>query len=94
MLLEVCLVHYIVYEAGHVWHTCLVSCRIRTVKCKVELEVRELFLDFIVVLKIECLFETACSIEEVDLSRILFRLEQIHDMASHRGHTCASSDKD
>ena len=53
MLLEICLVENIVNEACNIRYTCLVSLRIWTVKGKVELEVRELLLDLIVVIEVE-----------------------------------------
>ena len=59
-----------------------------------ELEVRELFFELVVVLQIECLLQASCSIEEVYLSGSLFCLEQMHDVASHRSHTGTASYED
>ncbi len=66
MLLEVSLIHYIVHKACNIWNPCLICSRIRPVKRKVELEVRELLLNLVVILKVERFLETACSVEEVD----------------------------
>ena len=57
MVLEICLVKNIVYEACYVRYTCLISDWIWTIECKVELEVRELLLDLIVVIKVESLLK-------------------------------------
>ena len=87
MVLEVCLVKDVVYEACYVWYASFVCLWIRSVKCQVELEVREFFLNLCVVLKVECLFKATCTVEEVDFSVGLLCLEQVHDMRTHRGHT-------
>lgn len=67
MLLEVSLIHHVVHKACNIWNSCLISCRVRPVKRKMELEVRELLLNLAVILKVESFLETACAIEEVDL---------------------------
>ena len=59
-----------------------------------ELEVGEVVFDCMVVIEIECLFETSCTVEEVDLSVGLFSVEQVHDVASHRSHAGTTTDED
>ncbi len=66
VVLEISLIKNIVDKACSICNSCCISLRIRTVKCKIELEVREVFLDLVIVFKVECLFQAACSIEEVD----------------------------
>ena len=94
MLLEICLVHDIVNESCHILHSSCIGCRIRTVESEVEVEVRELLLDFSIILEVECLFQATCTIEEVDLLLGLESLEQMHDVASERSHTCTTTDED
>ena len=94
MLLEVSLEHYVVYETSNIWYTCCISLRIRSVECEVELEVRELLLDCVIVIEVESLLKGACSIEEVNLAVSLFCVEQMHDVASHRSHTRTTTYED
>ena len=68
VVLEIGLVHHIVNETCRVLDSSGVSCRIRTVKGQMEVEVRELLLDLGIVLKVECLDKAARSIEEVYLT--------------------------
>ena len=94
MVLEVGLVHHVVYEAGHILDSCCISCRIRTVKGKMEVEVREIPLDLCEVFKIECLDKAAGSIEEVYFATGLQGLEEVHDVASERSHAGTTTDED
>ena len=94
MLLEVGLIHHIVHEACGVLHAGSICCRVRTVKGKVELEVRELLLDLCEVLEIEGLHEGACAIEEADLATGLEGLEELHDVAAERSHTGTTAHED
>ena len=73
VVLEIGLVHHIVNETCRVLDSSGVSCRIRTVKGQMEVEVRELLLDLGVVLKVECLDKAARSIEECT-SRFVLRV--------------------
>ena len=94
MVLEIGLEHHIVNEARSVLDTGCICCRVRTVKSKMEVEVRELCLDFCVVLKIECLHKVAGSIEEMNLLLCLEGLEELHDVAAERCHTGSTSHED
>ena len=80
VLLEICLIENIVYEACNIRYTCLVSLRIWTVQSEVELEVRELLLDLLEVLEVECLLQRTSTIEEVNLAASLNGLEEVHDV--------------
>lgn len=53
MLLEVGFEHDVVYEACNIRNACCICCRVRTVKCKMELEVREILLNLVVILEVE-----------------------------------------
>ena len=68
MILEVCFIHYVVYETCRVLDTCGICCRVRTVKGEMELEVRELLLKLGEVFKVEGLDKCTSSIEEADLA--------------------------
>ena len=81
------------HESGRIWNSRRVCRRVRTVKRKMELEVRELLLELREVFEIECLDESACTIEEVDLASCLERLEELHDVAAERCHTGAAADE-
>ena len=94
VLLKICLVHHIVNETCNILDSCFICCRIRTVESKVEVEVRELFLDFSIVFEVECFLQATCTIEEVDLLLGLEGLEEMHDVASERSHTCTTTDED
>ena len=80
VLLEVCLVKHVVNEACNIRYTCLVSLRIWTVQSEVELEVRELLLDLLEVLEVECLLQRTSTIEEINLTAGLNGLEEVHDV--------------
>ena len=67
MILEVGLVHHVVYKTGRVLDTRCISGRIRTVKSQMEVEVREVLLDLGKVLKVERLDKTAGTVEEMNL---------------------------
>ena len=94
MILEVCFIHYVVYETCRVLDTCCICCRVRTVKGEIELEVRELLLDLSEVFKIEGLDKCTSSVEEADLAACLEGLEELHDVAAKRSHTCTTTHED
>ena len=92
MVLKVGLVHNIVNETSYIRNAGCISCRVRTVE--VELEVRELSLDLSEVLKVECLDECTCSIEEMHCLLGLKGLEELHNVAAERSHTCSTTHED
>ena len=94
MVLEICLIEHIVDEPCLVGHAGCIGCRIRPVKRQLELEVREILFKLVIIFQIERLFQAARTIEEADFPGGLLSLEQMHDVASHRCHTCTSADKD
>ena len=94
MVLQVGLVHYIVNEAGSILNAGCISCRIRTVKGKSEVEVRELLLNLCEVLKIEGLYKSTGAIEEANGLLGLQGLEQMHDVAAKRSHTSTTTYED
>ena len=94
MLLEVGLIHHIVHKACNILDSCCICCRIRTVESEMEVEVRELLLDFSEILEVEGLDEGACTVEEVNRLAGLESLEELHNVAAQRSHTCTASDED
>ena len=94
MVLQISLVHHVVNEACHILHSCCIGCRIRTVESEVEVEVRELLLNLCEVIEVECLNESTRSVEVVNLFLCLESLEELHDVAAQRCHTCSTTDKD
>ena len=80
VVFEICLVENIVNETSNIWYTSLISLWIWTVEGQVELEVRELLLDLVVVVEIECLLQRACAIEEVNLTTCFKGLEEVHNV--------------
>ena len=51
MLFEIRLVKHCMHESCCIGDSGSICCRIRSVECKMELEVRELFFEFVVVLQ-------------------------------------------
>ncbi len=94
MVLEVGLVHHVVYETGGVLHACSIGCGVGTVQGQVEVEVRELLLDLCEVLQVEGFHEGAGAIEEVHGLLGLQGLEQVHDVAAKGSHTGAAAHED
>ena len=93
MVLQIGLVHHVVNEACHVLHAGCISCRIRTVEGEMEVEVRELLLDLGIVLEVEGLDKASRTVEEMNFLLGLEGLEEMHDVASERCHTCTSTDE-
>ena len=81
-------------ETSYIRNAGCISCRVRTVEGEVELEVRELSLDLSEVLKVECLDKCTCSIEEVHCLLGLKGLEELHNVAAERSHTCSTTHED
>ena len=73
MLLEVSLEHHVVYETCNVRYASCICLRIRSVKGKIELEVRELLLDCVIVVEVECLLKRTCSVEDFKKGELLLR---------------------
>ncbi len=94
VVLEVGLIHNIMYKSGGVGHSGGICRRVRTVESEVELEVRELFLDLGEIFKIESFHEAARSIEEVHGAGGLHGLEEMHYVAAQRGHTGTAAHED
>ena len=92
VVFEVGLEHHLVYEAGGVGNTCLISCRIRTVEGKVEMEIGELLLQLMEVVKIEHLVEGTSAIEIMHLAVSgVEGLGHVHYLCTERSHTCATA---
>ena len=88
MILQVCVVHYLMDEARRIFHACGICCGIWTVECQVEVEVGILLLQSEEVVKIEDLVERTSTIEVVHLTvGGVERLRHVHDLRTERGHT-------
>ena len=94
MVLEVVLVEDGVYESGLVGNTCSIGCGIGTVQSQVEREVGELLLYLVEILEIEGLLERTGTVPERYRTLGLLGLEQVHQMASHGGHTGTTANED
>ena len=80
VVLEICLVENVVYKAWNIRNTSLISLWIGTIQSEVELEVRELLLDLVVVVEVEGLLERTSTVEEVNLATRLKSLEEVHNV--------------
>lgn len=94
VVFEVGLVHYIVDEAGNIFHACCICCGIGTVESKMEVEIREILLNFGEVFKIEGLDKRTRAVEEMYLTTGLESLEELHDVAAERCHAGAAAHED
>ena len=80
VVFEICLVENIVNETSNIWYTSLISLWIWTVQSEVELEVRELLLNLVVVIEVEGLLKRTCTVEEINLTAGLKGLKQVHNV--------------
>ena len=93
VILQICLVHDVVYEACHILHARCISCRVRAVKSEMEVEVRELLLNLSIILEVEGLDKASRTIEEVYFLLGLEGLEEMHDVAPERCHAGTTTDE-
>ena len=82
------------YETGRISHTLGIGLRIGTVQSEVHLEVGELLLDRVELVHIGSLLQGTSTIPERYGTLRLLGLEEVHQVAAHRRHTCTTTDED
>src|SRR5574344_133037 len=88
VIFEIGIVHHLMDESCHIFYTCLVGYRIRTVESQMEVEVGILLFQSEEVVEIEHFAQRTGTVEIVHLSVAGVQgLRHVHDLCAQRSHT-------
>ena len=83
MVLQISLIDYLMNETCRIANACCICCRIRTVECQMELEVREILFYLQEVFQIEHFVQRTCTVEVVHGTICDVQcLCQVHDLCT------------
>ena len=88
MIFQIRLIHHLMNKSGCIFDTCSICRRIRSVQCKMKMEVGECFFQFKEIIKIKNFIQCPCTIKIMHFSVMCSQcLCHMHYLCSQRSHS-------